>query len=178
MRHGNGFRDLTNQRFERLLILAYHDTRGRKAFWRCLCDCGKLRFVPTQDLVAGKTKSCGCWSRDQASALNYKHGLSGSREYTIWSAMKNRCHNPNDEFFRDYGARGIRVCEKWRSDFSAFYGDMGARPSPRHSIDRINNDGNYEPQNCRWASPLEQSSNRRHRSCARRESRAPRPHAP
>ena len=93
-----------------------------------------------------------------------KHGATMGRttpEYRTWQRAANRCHNPNSEDFRDYGGRGIRVCDEWRNDFAAFLADMGPRPSPRHSIDRINVDGNYEPGNCRWATPTTQARNRR-----------------
>lgn len=128
--------------------------------WGCSCTCGNYSVVGTGNLRTGKTKSCGCFYTESRTRTNRKHGLSGLPEYIIWKAMRRRCNNPNNGDYKYYGGRGISVCPRW-GDFLAFITDMGPRPSSGHSIDRINVDGNYEPENCRWATADIQSQNRR-----------------
>lgn len=159
--------DLTNQRIGRWVVLGRSETqRGKTLYWECRCDCGTERAVSQQHLRTGKTQSCGCLHRERVAMLRRKHGATSRErarpaEYGIWQAMKTRCNNPNAEGFRYYGARGIKVCAEWDRSFTAFLQDMGPRPSEQHSIDRINNDGDYEPANCRWATPHQQVVNRR-----------------
>ena len=132
--------------------------------WECLCDCGNKLKVRQFSLTSGTTESCGCLKMDTTIALgksNRTHGLRHTAEYNVWIAMRDRCLNQKDEAYYNYGGRGIRVCDEWLTDFQAFYDYMGPRPSNRHSIDRINNDGHYEPGNVRWASPIEQGNNKR-----------------
>ncbi len=131
------------------------------AIWKFLCDCGKETEKLAIKVIHGHTRSCGCLRKVLFSTLTKTHGLRRTREYKSWAALKQRCLNPDDAAFRHYGERGIKVCERWRDSFENFYADMGPRPSPKHSIDRINNDGNYEPGNCRWATASEQVKNRR-----------------
>jgi hypothetical protein len=159
------FKDLTGQRFHRWTAKSFAGMRGTAgAFWACVCDCGTKRDVLTSNLTRGLTRSCGCHSKEVTSARNMVHGMSKTRpEYNAWLNMNKRCYNQNDPRFKWYGARGISVCDRWRNNFVAFFEDMGPRPSPKHSIDRENNDGNYEPGNCRWATAKQQQNNRRPR---------------
>lgn len=130
------------------------------ARWRCRCDCGNIRDVRADDLKSGNSKSCGCIQREKARARFLTHGQTGTQLHSVWVQMKQRCLNPNDDKYAAYGGRGITVCDAWRDSFEAFCRDMGERP-PGHSLDRINNDGNYEPGNVRWAPSSVQSRNRR-----------------
>lgn len=127
--------------------------------WPCRCDCGNVSNPATWQLLH-KTRSCGCARDEKVSRLSYKHGGSKTREFKIWAAMRRRCSNLRDTSFQKYGGRGVKVCERWES-FENFYADMGPRPSPAHSVERIDNSGNYEPGNCRWATPQEQGVNTR-----------------
>ena len=151
--------DLVGVRFGRLLVLeAAGTTPRRQALWRCVCDCGK-ETVPTGDkLRRGTTQSCGCLRNEVTSTRLKKHGCTDTPLYGIWCGMLARCYSRTHHAYRLYGARGITVCERWHT-FANFMADMGSRPSPNHSIDRINSRGNYEPGNCRWATRAEQATN-------------------
>lgn len=152
------FKDLTNQIFGRLTVQTRNgaDAHGRK-LWLCVCVCGKTKVIPSDRLLSGNTKSCGC------SHIEHGHTMSGekvSREFAAWCSMLNRCYRKTDVCFHRYGKRGITVCIRWRKSFKNFLTDMGLRPSSKHSLDRINNNKNYNKKNCRWATAKEQQRNR------------------
>jgi hypothetical protein len=162
--------DLIGKKFGRLLVLEQvkERTKGRQVKWECKCDCGKICFPLGNHLKSGHTKSCGCFAIEKTIIVNTKHGY-GKRgehpEYKTWGDIKYRCYNPEYPEFEYYGGRGIVVCDRWldkQNGFLNFLEDMGKKPSAEHSIDRYPNvNGNYEPANCRWATPKQQGGNKR-----------------
>ncbi|NTJ46849.1 hypothetical protein G6K93_07455 [Agrobacterium rhizogenes] len=159
---GPKFEDLTGQRFGIATVTGYLGKQGIKSLWEYRCDCGFVGSTASANMKI--KKSCGCLHRASLSARQRTHGETvknrRSTEYVIWADMIDRCENPKCEHFKDYGARGIRICRRWKTSVANFIEDMGRRPSRNHSIDRINNNGNYEPGNCRWATWKQQQRNR------------------
>lgn len=139
--------------FGSLTVVSFSHNSQHGFHWNCRCKCGSVRPVSAYYLRSGKTKSCRACCR-------MTHGSRGTVEYKAWGAMLHRCNCESSEVYHNYGGRGIAVCESWRK-FENFYADMGPRPTPKHSIDRIDNDGNYEPGNCRWATSKQQHRNKR-----------------
>lgn len=167
--------DKTGQRFEMLTVTrrAENDKHGHVR-WECLCDCGKTCYPSSNNLKRGNSTSCGCRigivGREMKNPAkpnpNYRRHWAASKgrpvpEYQIWLSMKQRCCNPKDVAYHSYGGRGITVCKEWLNDFPTFMSQIGHRPSKWHSLDRVDNDGNYEPSNVRWATKKEQQNNRR-----------------
>ncbi len=142
--------------------------------WRCRCECGTVTNVQPGHLVSGKTRSCGCLQKEAArrpaterqkaavKAARTTHGKRQTPEYNSWAAMWSRCTNPKNSHYAHYGGRGIMICAEWKT-FERFYDNMGPKPTAKHSIDRVDNDGNYEPSNCRWATSSQQAKNRQRR---------------
>ena len=146
----------SGDKFGRLTLLHSFVENGRRK-WLCRCNCGNEKIILQQSLPGGNTKSCGCLRVER----NFVHGGYYLPEYGIWAGMKNRCCRPKSRDYEFYGGRGIIVCERWMNSFQNFYADMGSRPSKSHSLDRIDGNKNYEPSNCRWATPSEQNNNKR-----------------
>jgi hypothetical protein len=158
----NKQRDLSGLAFGKWTVLALagsvQDSGGAmRKKWLCRCACGNEKLVNTGPLTTGKSTGCGCWRIRHGSTIRKQP----SPEYVAWASMKQRCLNVNTSRYKDYGGRGITICESWLKSFEAFLSDMGVKPSPDHSLDRIDNHGNYEASNCRWATRSQQQLNKR-----------------
>ena len=148
--------DLVGQKFDRLTVLKRVGSRYSHHIWQCKCDCGELKEISGISLKKGLSRSCGCLARE---GNNKSHGLAKTRQYKIWANMLKRCNNPKGNRYYIYGGKGIKVCDNWLK-FESFWNDMKKGYSDNLSIDRINNNGNYEKNNCRWATKYEQMNNR------------------
>ena len=151
-------KSIIGQTFERWKVLGWsHKTKNGHHYYQCICSCGTTKQVSGSNLKTGATKSCGCLNKE----IITKHGLSSSPEYTVWEGIIQRCYNSNSTVYEYYGGRGIKFHEPWRKSFKTFYDYIGKRPSKLHSLERIDNNGNYEPDNVKWATLQEQHINRR-----------------
>lgn len=154
--------DIKGKRFGKLVALERVKNVGKKVSWRCLCDCGKETNVLTTNLTTNRIKSCGCLKNQKLIERSTTHNQRHTKLYEVWKTMKQRCSNSNNKGYHNYGGRGINVCDEWKDNYQAFYEwSINNGYKEGLSIDRINNDGNYEPNNCRWVDKFIQNNNTR-----------------
>lgn len=156
------FRDITGQKFNRLTAVSFIERRNRHSYWLFKCDCGKDHITSMNSVTMNNSKSCGCLKIEKDKVNHKKHGMTNTKEFRTWSGMKSRCYNPklSNSNKKNYYDKGIKVCDRWIDSFENFYSDMGKAPTPNHSIDRIDVNGDYTPDNCRWATQKEQCRNK------------------
>jgi len=158
--------NMVGQRYVRLAVKAFsHLDDNGNSYWLCRCNCGTEKIIQRSNLLVGNAKSCGCLGREIHSKLHKVHGMSHTPEHKAWGSMIERCYDVNNPRYKDYGGRGITICKKWLEPqgigFMNFYEDIGPKPSKRHSLDRKDNEGNYEPGNVKWSTPKQQARNTR-----------------
>ena len=156
--------DLTGKNFGKLTVIKYcGSNKNGRALWLCQCECGNTKIILGNSLLSKLTFSCGCYNKEHSKNIHTKHNMSYSKLYKVWQGMKTRCYNPNFIYYCNYGGRGITICNEWKNDFSKFY-EWAINNGYKEglTIDRINNDGNYEPNNCRWVTRAEQNRNKRY----------------
>jgi hypothetical protein len=156
-------KDETGNVYSRLTVIGIDSVVKHKCRWLCKCECGNTKSITGIELRNGKVRSCGCLRPEIIKTINLTHGHLAdrkcSKEYRAWQAMKARCFDINNIGYPNYGGQGKTVCDRWKDSFENFFADMGKKPTPKHSLDRIDNKGNYEPSNCRWATRKEQQRN-------------------
>lgn len=156
--------ELTGRKFGRLTVLGFSHSEKYIKYWTCRCECGTIKSIRQQSLLSGNTTSCGCYQKERSKSIgerSLKHGDFGTKLYGIWNGMKTRCYNKNHKYYADYGGRGIKVCDEWK-DYIGF--KQWAIPAGYHeglSIERIDVDGDYCPENCKWIPLSEQNRNKR-----------------